>query len=191
MPGRSCHCHHKEGDRDVDDSRHYAHQEGRAVVPKLPGLQRVSGSGSGHQVALRQVGNRVHRAPRADLLHGAGLLFRTRAGRHDGGAGGTQRVRGRRRRSPGHELSLLDLLRHQQEGPQHPGGPAIPRGGQPCLGADRPPVRRSYGADGPALSHDGNSVECPSFDPQAVAAGARRDQGGDPSGLPLLQGVPG
>ena len=82
--------------------------------------RRVPGRRVVHQVALRALRHRVHRQPRADLLHRPRLLLRPHADPDHGRHRRPQRLRRRRRRASGHELPLLHLLRDQQEGAQHP-----------------------------------------------------------------------
>ena len=94
-------------------------------------------------------------------------------------------------RPPGHELPLLDLLRHQQEGAQHPAGPGVPGRDEPGAGEGRPRVHRRRGGRHPPQPHDGGPLERSRLHPRPHPAAPRRHQGRHAPRLPLLQGLPG
>ena len=152
---------------------------------------RVPRRRGGHQVALRALRHRVHRASRADLLHRPGLLLRAGARRDLRGPGGAQRLRRRRRRPPRDELPVLHLLRHQQEGAQHPEAcPSTAPRPTAALAKIGPRLHRRRGRGRAPQPHHGDPVERPPLHPRHDRAPPRRHQGRDPPRLPLLQGLP-
>ncbi len=159
-------------------------------LPQLPGLRRVPRRRSVDEVALRALRHRVHGEPPADLLHRARVLLGPHPDRDDRRPRRPQRVRRRRRRSPHRQLPLLDLLRGQQEGAQHPRGRRVPRADQRRARQGRPPLRRPRGRRRRAPARARHPVGGAREHPRARAPSPRRPQGRDPPGLPLLQGLP-
>ena len=140
-------------------------------------------------MALRTARRRVHGQHRPDLLHRSRLLLRPHAVPDDPRRRGAQRLRGGRRGSSDPGLSLLDLLRHQQEVARRARGPRVPRAGERDAREDRPPLRRRRRSHDPAPAQPRDPLEPAPADPRSHPAKVVRHQGRHPPGLSLLQGL--